>query len=50
MNVRLGSKYNPGLASTAFLQTPVAIYYIWYVCTNMPEKPGSSGGESRDQS
>ncbi len=38
MNVRLKSKYNPGLASTAFLQTPVAIYYIWYVCTYMPDK------------
>ena len=38
MNLRLKSKYNPGLASTAFLQTPVAIYYIWYVCTTMPDK------------
>ena len=38
MNIRLKSKYNPGLASTAFLQTPVAIYYVWYVCTYMPEK------------
>ncbi len=38
MNVRLKSKYNPGLASTAFLQTPVAIYYIWYVANYMPEK------------
>ncbi|MCD8155570.1 MAG: HXXEE domain-containing protein [Clostridiales bacterium] len=40
MNVRLKSRYNPGLASTAFLQTPVAIYYVWYVCTCMPEKAG----------
>lgn len=40
MNLRLKSKYNPGLASTAFLQTPVAIYYIWYVCTYMPDKAG----------
>ena len=40
MNVRLKSKYNPGLASTAFLQTPVAIYYIWYVIRYMPEKAG----------
>ncbi len=38
MNVRLKSKYNPGLASTAFLQTPVAIYYIWYVIHYIPEK------------
>jgi len=40
MNVRLKSKYNPSLASTAFLQTPVAIYYIWYVIRYMPEKAG----------
>ena len=40
MNVRLKSKYNPGLASTAFLQTPVAIYYIWYVVRYMPDKAG----------
>ncbi len=38
MNLRLKSKYNPGLASTAFLQTPVAICYIWYVLHYMPEK------------
>lgn len=38
MNARLKSKYNPGLASTAFLQTPVAIYYIWYVVNFLPEK------------
>lgn len=40
MNVRLKSFYNPGLASTAFLQTPVAIYYIWYVIRYMPEQAG----------
>ncbi|PAF43626.1 HXXEE domain-containing protein [Helicobacter sp. 11S02596-1] len=40
MNLRLKSKYNPGLASTIFLQTPVAIYYIWYVCTYMPNEAG----------
>ena len=40
MNLRLKSWYNPGLASTTFLQTPVAIYYFWYVCTYMPEKAG----------
>lgn len=38
MNLRLKSVYNPGLASTVFLQTPVAGYYIWYVCTYFPEK------------
>lgn len=40
MNLRLKSKYNPGLASTAFLQTPVAIYYICYVSRYMLEKAG----------
>ncbi|MBU9745676.1 HXXEE domain-containing protein [Lachnospiraceae bacterium ASD3451] len=40
MNIRLKSKYNPGLASTALLQTPVAIYYIWYVVHYMPEQAG----------
>ena len=40
MNIRLKSKYNPGLASTALLQTPVAIYYIWYVARYMPEQAG----------
>lgn len=38
LNVRIKSFYNPGLAATAFLQTPVAIYYIWYVVTYMPEQ------------
>ncbi|MCD8299640.1 MAG: HXXEE domain-containing protein [Clostridiales bacterium] len=38
MNIRLKKKYNPGLAATVFLQTPVAIIYIWYVCTYIPEK------------
>lgn len=40
MNIRLKSKYNPGLASTTLLQTPVAIYYIWYVVHYMPEQAG----------
>ena len=26
--------YNPGLASTIFLQVPVSIYYIWYLQVN----------------
>jgi hypothetical protein len=34
MNIRLKSIYNPGLGSTLFLQTPLAIYFIWYVSTN----------------
>ncbi len=38
MNARMKSMYNPGLASTAFLQTPTAIYYIWYVVRYMPEQ------------
>ncbi|MCC8141790.1 MAG: HXXEE domain-containing protein [Lachnospiraceae bacterium] len=38
MNIRMKSKYNPGLASSVFLQTPVAIYYIWYVAHYMPDK------------
>ena len=40
MNLRMKSVYNPGLASTAFLQTPVAIYYIWYVIRTMPDPAG----------
>lgn len=40
MNARMKCFYNPGLASTAFLQTPVAIYYIWYVLRYMPEQAG----------
>ena len=38
MNLRLKSWYNPGLASTIFLQTPDAVYYFWYVFTYMSEK------------
>jgi hypothetical protein len=37
MNRRLGSVYNPGLFATVFLQTPIAVYYIWHVCTTMPD-------------
>ncbi len=37
LNVRLKSFYNPGLASSLFLQLPIAIYYYWYVLTYMPE-------------
>lgn len=33
INSRLRSFYNPGLGATVFLQTPIAIYYIWYVYT-----------------
>lgn len=40
MNRRLGSVYSPGLGATVCLQTPVAIYYIWYVITNMPALAG----------
>ncbi len=29
--------YNPGWFATVFLQTPVAIYYTWYVITTMPD-------------
>ncbi len=38
MNLRIRRAYNPGLASTFFLQTPVAVYYIWYVIHYMPEQ------------
>jgi len=34
VNLRLKSLYNPGLAATLFLQTPLAVYYIWYMSTN----------------
>lgn len=34
MNRTLKSIYNPGLGATVFLQTPLAIYMIWYVHTN----------------
>ena len=35
--MRLKSKYNPGLFAAVFLQLPVAIVFIWYVLTFMPE-------------
>ncbi|MCD7918801.1 MAG: HXXEE domain-containing protein [Clostridiales bacterium] len=38
VNFSMKDFYNPGLGSTVFLQLPVAVYYIWYVCTTMPEK------------
>ncbi len=38
INMRMKSIYNPGLAATVFLQTPVAIYYVWYVARFIPEK------------
>lgn len=38
INFSLKDFYNPGLGSTVFLQIPVAVYYIWYVVTTMPEK------------
>ncbi len=38
INYSLRDFYNPGLASTIFLQIPVAVYYVWYVVTTMPEK------------
>ena len=37
LNMRLKSKYNPGLFAAVFLQLPVAIVFIWYVLTFMPE-------------
>lgn len=37
MNKRLKSICNPGFFSTVFLQTPIAVYYIWFVRTTMPE-------------
>ena len=40
INFSLKDIYNPGLGSTLFLQAPVAIYYIWYVVTRLPEKAG----------
>lgn len=33
-NKKLGTWYNPGLASAIFLHWPIGIYYIWYVSTN----------------
>lgn len=40
INKRLKSIYNPGLFATVFLQTPLAIYFIWFVSTTMPEVAG----------
>lgn len=40
INFSMKDFYNPGLGSTVFLQLPIAIYYIWYVMTAMPEKAG----------
>lgn len=33
MNVKLRSRYNPGMMSNVLLQLPLGIYYIWYVHT-----------------
>ena len=38
INSSLKSFYNPGLASTVFLQIPVAIWYVGYVLIHHPEK------------
>ena len=38
INFSLRDFYNPGLASTVFLQIPVAVYYVQYVLTTIPEK------------
>lgn len=38
MSLRLKKLYNPGLGATFFLQTPIAIYFVWYVLTYMPDK------------
>lgn len=38
INFSIKDFYNPGLASTIFLQVPVAICYISYVYSAMPEK------------
>ena len=46
LNMRLKSKYNPGLFAAVFLQLPVAIVFIWYVLTFMPEPLISFGGAS----
>ena len=40
INFSLKDIYNPGLGSTIFLQIPVAVYYIYYVVTTMPDKIG----------
>ncbi len=38
IHVVLGWTYNPGLGATVCLQLPLAIYYIWYVVTTMPDQ------------
>ncbi len=38
INFSLKEFYNPGLASTVFLQIPVAVCYIHHVMSAMPEK------------
>lgn len=40
LNLRLRSVYNPGLFASVFLQLPVAVVFIWYVVTFMPEAAG----------
>lgn len=40
LNMRLKSVYNPGLFAAVFLQLPVAIVFVWYVLTFMPEAAG----------
>jgi len=40
LNVRMKSIYNPGLFASVFLQLPVAIAFIFYVVTYMPEAAG----------
>ncbi len=40
INFSIKDIYNPGLASTVFLQLPVAVYYVFYVVNTMPEKAG----------
>jgi len=34
INRRLGTFYNPGLASAVFLHVPICVYYIWYVSSH----------------
>ncbi len=40
INFSLKDFYNPGLASTVFLQVPVAVAYIRHVATTMPDQVG----------
>lgn len=37
MNIRLKTFYNPGMFATLFLQLPLVGYFIWFVCTAMPD-------------